>query len=447
MITPIDARTLPQIKNPALAAYAQRYLDIAQDYLTQVTATGIELDPHDYRPEVEQRLTALRQTSAPGAAPVTFRNQDKSLVVNAISPACEACATGAGSITYFVSLRCHRSCFYCFNPNQEGYDYHLDHQRDLPAELERLHARRQKVRHLALTGGEPLLYPEQALEFFRTARRLFPEAYTRLYTSGDHASDELLQQLHEAGLDEIRFSIRMHDLAPGQRHTLERIAAARLVLPHVMVEMPILPGILEPMQAILLEIDRLGVDGINLLEFCYPLNNADEFNRRGYQVKNPPHEVYYNYWYAGGLPVAGSELVCLDLLAFAAQQGLALGVHYCSLENKHTGQLYQQNARAPLGRIHIFSERDYFLKSAKVFGADIEPVERLFKRQNFCDYERRDDLGYLEFPVRKIHTLRRLDLEVGLSYQVHETEGGESLLREVKVDYTTTSTFDAECDI
>lgn len=31
------------------------------------------------------------------------------------------------------------------------------------------------------------------------------------------------------------------------------------------------------------------------------------------------------------------------MLQYASEQSLKLGVHYCSLENKHTGQLYQQN--------------------------------------------------------------------------------------------------------
>ena len=53
----------------------------------------------------------------------TFRNDDKSIVVNRISPACEACQLGVGSATFFISLRCHRSCFYCFNPNQEDYEH------------------------------------------------------------------------------------------------------------------------------------------------------------------------------------------------------------------------------------------------------------------------------------------------------------------------------------
>ena len=78
-----------------------------------------------------------------------------------------------------------------------------------------------------------------------------------------------------------------------------------------------------------------------------PYNNAPEFARRGLQLRWPPYQTLYNFWYAGGLPVAGSELECLRLLEFAAQQDLRLGVHYCSLENKNTGQVWQQNHGSP----------------------------------------------------------------------------------------------------
>ncbi len=88
-----------------------------------------------------------------------------------------------------------------------------------------------------------------------------------------------------------------------------------------------------------------------------------------------------NYWYAGGMPVAGSEAECLELLRFAREAGLRLGVHYCSLDNKFTGQIYQQNK--PFLTDPAFAARhawlsldpgDYFLKCAKVFGGDAEAV-------------------------------------------------------------------------
>src|SRR5690606_10229188 len=173
-------------------------------------------------------------------------------------------------------------------------------------------------------------------------RKLFPQAHTRLYTCGDHVDEPTLQALKAASLDEIRFSIRMHDTPKGREHTLKEIALARQYIPQVMVEMPVPPGSGEEMRALLLELDRIGIHSINLLELCYPLINADEFNARGYEVKARPFDTLYDYWYAGGVPVARSEVECLDLIEFAIDQKLSIGVHYCSLENKFTGPNYRK---------------------------------------------------------------------------------------------------------
>ena len=221
MIIDVTDKNLGQIKNPALRSYAGMYVSIYQDFMYQVAQTGIEIDPQDYAEQVARKIEALREQG------VTTRNDEKSLLVGEISPACVACQTGVGSATFFVSLQCHRDCYYCFNPNQEQYDYYQDHTRDVIPELARIKESGQNVRHLALTGGEPLLHKEQAIAFFEYATTHFPGVYTRLYTCGDHVEPQVLGALKDAGLQEIRFSIRMHDFAKRQRSVFERIALAK----------------------------------------------------------------------------------------------------------------------------------------------------------------------------------------------------------------------------
>lgn len=441
MITVIRPENLNQIRNPEMAAYVQIYLKIYNDFMRQLEQIELEIESEDAtRPTAE----VGRRLEEKGAV---LRNQNKSIYVNRISPACLACQTGLGSATFFISLKCHRNCYYCFNPYQENYEFFIANKRDLIQELEEIHRSGQKVKQLALTGGEPLLYKQDALAFFAYAQEHFPKAYTRLYTSGDHADAQILEGLRDAGLDEIRFSIRMHDLEKGQRYVFDRIALAKSYIPHVMVEMPVLPGTFQIMKEVLLELDRLDIYAINLLEFCFPFNNAEAFRQRGFRLKNRPYRVLYDYWYAGGLPIAGSEQVCLDLVEFALDQGLKLGVHYCSLENKHTGQIYQQNkSRKPPSQA-AFSQKDFFIKSAKVFGEDIGPVLQVFKKKNYTDYVLNESYNFLEFHPRLVKTLAKLNPEVGISYAVWEERDGEAVLRELKVDYTTADDFDFHKDI
>ncbi|WKZ37371.1 MAG: radical SAM protein [Anaerolineales bacterium] len=441
MILDVTKSTLPEIKNPALRTYANIYVQIYQDFMEQVRQMGLEIEEQDTTAAATQKIMDLRKKGA------VIRNSDKSIYINRISPSCVACQTGAGSSTFFISLKCHRDCFYCFNPNQENYEYFREHTRDVVAELDETRAAGQRLQHIALTGGEPLLHKDETYRFFERARELYPNSHTRLYTSGDHIDRPALESLQKSGLQEIRFSIRMHDLAGGHRHTYDNIALARGYIQNVMVEMPVLPNTLEEMKDVLIELDRLGVFGINLLEFCFPFNNVETYRGNDYKVRARPFRVLYDYWYAGGLPIAGSETVCLGLIDFALDAGLQLGVHYCSLENKHTGQVHRQNSGHNLPKHMAFSQRDYFLKSAKVFGDDIPAVRQAFDTSGYGDYVMSEEHNSLEFHVNRISSLKKMEVDIGISSSVLEMREAGPVLRELKVDVTTPQTFRLSKDI
>jgi len=442
MIIPVQAQLPVEIKNPALSAYAAIYTGIYQDFLKQISQMGLELDPQDTTELVFEKSERLRSRG------IVLRNDDKSLYLNHISPACLACQAGAGSATLFISLQCHRDCFFCFNPNQEDYEHFTHHKLDVLAALDQMAASDgKKMKYLALTGGEPLLHPAETIAFFERARQKFPRAHTRLYTSGDHLNASLLEQLQQAGLQEIRLSIRLQDLENGHRHTYERLRLCTGYIPSVMVEMPVLPGRLVEMKGVLLELESIGVFGINLLELCFPMHNPEAFRERGYHIKTPPYRILYNYWYAGGLPIAGSELDCLDLLEFSQEAGLRLGVHYCSLENKHSGQVFQQNSKQRPLATGYFSRRDYFIKTAKVFGEDIPAALAVFKRIKYDRYGQDQQHDSLEFHVGKIPALAGLDLQVAVCSSVVEARPDGSYFRELGLGITTPDTFDLADDV
>ena len=174
MIVDVNEATLASIRNPTLRSYAEQYVRIYQDFMQQVREMGIEVEEADDGERVRERIAALGRKGA------IVRNDGKSVYVNRISPSCQACQTGVGSLTFSVSLKCHRHCFFCFNPNQEDYEYQREHTRDVVGELDALLASGQKLEHLALTGGEPLLHKKETLSFFQRARQNFPR---RLHAS------------------------------------------------------------------------------------------------------------------------------------------------------------------------------------------------------------------------------------------------------------------------
>ncbi|WP_058909879.1 radical SAM protein [Entomohabitans teleogrylli] len=424
------------IRNPWFNSYARRYAEIERQTLQAIENYGLAFNHDD---TLAQRAETLKTRLA--AAGATFANGGKSIHSHWLSSACRACRTGEGSYTTFLSLKCHRDCYFCFNPNQQGYDYFQTQQRDAGGEIAQLARENAALSHVALTGGEPLLHKAQTIAFFSDLGRHFPQAHSRLYTAGDPLDSATARALRNAGLQEIRFSIKIDDTPEKQRRVLKRIALAREFIPDVMVEMPVLPGSGEQMRKLLMELDALGVDGINLLEFCFPLNNAAAYRERGFTLKYPPWQVYYNYWYAGGLAIAESENLCLELMLFALENKLQLGVHYCSLENKHTGQVYQQNAGYSPPETLLFSGIDYFFYSAKAFGDDIPAVEQQL-RQHDIAFTRNLQHHFIQFNPQAIPLLRDTGAELCLSsFIVERDDRHQALIKEVRVTPITPAGF------
>lgn len=437
MIIDIHSGTLHWIKTKELRDYAGIYINAASDFIQQIEQMGMKADTKLYADVFPRKIKTLQEKGA------ILRNHCKSIYLNRISPACEACQTGVGSATYFISLKCSRKCFYCFNPNQEEYQHFSTNERDCTGELKELLNDGYKLAHVALTGGEPLLHKRKMLNFYQTVNQKSSDTYTRLYTSGDFIDREILTQLRDASLKEIRFSVKLEDSIEERQQTLHRIALAQEYIPNVLVEMPMIPGQLNMMKDLLLQLDELQIFSINLLEFCFPYYNIEEFQKRAYKIKNPPFKVLYNYWYAGGLPVSESEMDCLELLDFSIEKKLNIGVHYCSLENKLTGQIYQQNFGHETSTMY-FSPKDYFLKTAKVFGKDINRVKRILGSN---EYELNKDYNYVQFNPKLIRLLRDEDIEVGLSKVVMEEREDGTYLRELQVDLINPADFDMNLDM
>lgn len=347
-------------------AYLLSYEERSRSFEEAVERFGLSFEASEACPRVRRKDL--------GEGVCHLENDDASLWRTWISPACIACRKGVGSETFFVSMKCTRDCYFCFNPNQFDYEQYAISERDIVRELRVAKDAGRRYEHLAITGGEPLLHADEVLSFIATAKELYPAVYVRLYTNGDLLTGGMLERLSFAGLDEIRFSVKPPEVSKDRDCLYAKMALAVSCIPAVVVEMPVIPGTLDEMRDILLVLDKLGVKGINLLEFCFPLHNVEEFVERGFELRKNPYRILHDYWYAGGMPVAGSETECLKLLEFAHSRGLKLGVHYCSLDNKHTSQLYKQNGMFARmrGRDRYpwlsFDEGDFFLKCVRAFG-------------------------------------------------------------------------------
>ncbi len=419
----------------ALVAYSERFDAMRDEFLRAVDSFGLPFAP-DANSAAAQRDERVVKLASRG---IVLQNDAKSAYHRWISLACLACRTGERTESFITSMQCPHNYFFCFNPNQPNYEYYKTHVNPLVDDLRRRHDEGAIYDCLAVTGGEPLLHLDETLEFLKLARSLYPDVHLRLYTSGHGFDEGVARRLVDAGLDEIRFSIKLEEGPELLDATYGALETAVGLIDSVMVEMPVFPDKLEFMKELLVRLDDLGVRGINLLELGFPFHNAEEFARRGYLLKPRPYRVLYGYWYGGGLPIAGSEEVALDLLDFAVDRELSPGVHYCSLENRLTSQVFRQNAAAAeLFPLRTFSQRDFFLKSVKVFGEAIAVVEKKLAELGLdeqCD--RLDgDAGFLELPLAIAARIapQLPPIAWGISFAIAEEDGDYFALKELRLD-------------
>ncbi|MDD6786068.1 MAG: radical SAM protein [Eggerthellales bacterium] len=421
-------------------AYLQHFVDARKDFGQVQRSFGVPIATDILE---ARRVQALRKRVL--ALGARSRNDGKSIVWGQLSPACARCRTGVKSVSEFISLACSRSCWFCFNSNQHDFKQYRKERKDWKTELSAYSQQMDGLDFVALTGGEPLLFPDETLEFFRTAQTENPRAHARLYTSGDGLTPALLAQLAQAGLNEIRFSVKLDDSVDAQEQTLNLIEEATKVIPSVMVEMPVIPGTHDQMIALLQHLEACGAFGINLLELCFPLHNAAAYKKRGFKLKADPYAVLYDYGYAGALPVAGSEELALRLMEEEITRGTKLGLHYCSLENKNTAQLYDQNGGGSRAiPLYTFSHRSFFYETLRCFGPDAVILADALDTAG-CNHAYDEENSMVQFAPEDLAAVKAVASSMTLflaSAVIERDESGAARFREVDIQVLE----DSDCD-
>ncbi|MFB6153524.1 MAG: radical SAM protein [Halodesulfurarchaeum sp.] len=124
-----------------------------------------------------------------------------------ISRGCEQCARGAKMVLFVYGYCDQRDCFYCpLSENRKNVDRifanerPVESDRDVIAEAEKMDALGTSI-----TGGEPQEVMDRTTHYISLLKDEFgPDHHIHLYT-GITGGRENMQQLAEAGLDEIRF--------------------------------------------------------------------------------------------------------------------------------------------------------------------------------------------------------------------------------------------------
>lgn len=197
-----------------------------------------------------------------------------------------------------------------------------------------------------ITGGDPLVKLERTCRYIKKLKEAFgKEFHIHLYTSLRLVTEDALQQIYQAGLDEIRFH---PDLDSPQ--FWKRIEIAQKFPWDIGVEIPLIPG-KEKETKELIDYIPGKVKFLNLNELETADNQVSKLLEMNFEVKD---ELSY--------AVKGSLEMGLDLIAYVQENILkknySLNVHLCTAKLKDAVQLANRIKNEAKGAKKSFDEVD-----------------------------------------------------------------------------------------
>jgi pyruvate formate-lyase activating enzyme-like uncharacterized protein len=276
---------------------------------------GIAVERADDDPDRAARVSSLLEALQRGGIKGSLER--RTLYTRRLPPGCRGCLAGKGT-NAFVTGKCTRDCFFCFNQKPRTDELVVHGIRLVDPEGAGDVVRRYGLRSVGISGGEPTLRPERLLRLVRALRSLPYRVRIDLYTNGDRLSDALLSELKEAGLDAVRFNLvaREFDIEPLER--------ALRYFKETAVEVPVIPERMPEMKDMVRRLDALGVPFLNIHELFACRENSVRVADRGYSSGGATGETLQ--WE----PVAGADEAALSLLLFALESTSKLSVYYCS---------------------------------------------------------------------------------------------------------------------
>jgi pyruvate formate-lyase activating enzyme-like uncharacterized protein len=273
-------------------------------------------------PDNESRSVAQRdELLATLAGRVALGCGGTKLDMHALAPGCQICVEGDWSCL-FINGRCNAHCFYCPSRQAETGPPSTNtvvfrFPADYAAYLEQF-----GFRGMSLSGGEPLLTPNRSLAFLSAAKkRLGDRLHSWLYSNGTLVNRDILLQLRDAGLDEIRFDIG------ATAYSLEKARLAVGIIPTVTVEIPAVPEDVLLLGRKMVEMADLGINHLNLHQLRLTPYSLRRFAGRP-----------YTFLHGEKVTVLESELTALRLVQHGLDAGIELPVNYCSFVYKNRYQ-------------------------------------------------------------------------------------------------------------
>ncbi len=267
--------------------------------------------------------------------------QGGSLLVGTLPKGCRLCAKGSKMVLFVTGL-CDSSCYYCpLSEEKAGKDLvfademPVSDDQDIFYETDAI-----RGEGAGISGGDPLCTVDRTLDYIRLLKSKYGnDFHIHLYTSKTTVSQENLEQLKNAGLDEIRFHPQKDDWSG-----IERALETGLI---VGIEVPTIPGKTEKLKQIALRAEELGLSFLNMNELEASETNFENLRSQGMRLTD-----------MASASIEGSAEVAREVLEWATDNLTSLSVHFCSASFKDAVQLRNRLERRLEQTIREFEERD-----------------------------------------------------------------------------------------
>lgn len=285
---------------------------------------------------------------------------------------CIYCRQGRKTVLLVTGL-CKFNCFYCpLSAKKKNKDVVYANEKLVEKDEDVLYeAKTIDALGTGITGGDPLEVLDRTIHYIKILKKEFgDDHHIHLYTAFT-PDPEILKELDDAGLDEIRFHIPFSFWEKFTGSDYERaISDALKTGMNVGVELPALPDFKEQLKNITFQLDKLGVHFLNLNELEYSETNWDALKDRGYEIRSETSNA-----------IKGSQWVADDILKYI---DCTMSMHYCSSRFKDGVQLkrrIKRRAKNTAKESDVITEEGLFLKGV-VECEDLEGVYRELKKKN-----------------------------------------------------------------
>jgi pyruvate formate-lyase activating enzyme-like uncharacterized protein len=278
-----------------------------------------------------------------------------------LSEGCRLCQEGA-KLVLFVTGLCPNDCFYCpLSDERRGKDLVFANERPVESDEDLLkEAELMDALGTGITGGEPLLKLERVLHYIRILKSFFgKEHHIHLYSS--LAPDrQVLENLADAGLDEIRFhppQEKWDDLRKSQyKASLQNAIELGI---EAGIEIPALEGA----EKVAAFAEEMGIF-LNLNELEFSDNNSKALLKNGFSLESDTSSAA-----AGSCRYAEA--------AFSTSKK----IHFCSSTYKDAVQLRKRFQRIAKNTAREFDEitEDGTLVYGVIEGGDQKLAEEILQ--------------------------------------------------------------------